>query len=69
MVSLACLCGLALAVAFTRVLSGMLYGVSPSDPFTLAGVVGIVLAVGSLAALVPAVRASQIEPMRVLREE
>jgi putative ABC transport system permease protein len=68
-VSLACLCGLALAVAFSRVLSGMLYGVSPSDPFTLAGVVGIVLAVGSLAALVPAVRASQTEPMRVLREE
>jgi predicted permease len=68
-VSLACLCGLALAVAFTRVLSGMLYGVSPSDPFTLAGVVAIVLAVGSLAALVPAVRASQTEPMRVLREE
>jgi len=67
-VSLACLCGLALAVAFTRVLSGMLYGVSPSDPFTLAGVLGIVLAVGSLAALVPALRASQIEPMRVLRE-
>ena len=41
----------------------------PGDPFTLAGVLGIVLAVGSLAALVPAVRASQIEPMRVLREE
>lgn len=68
-VGLACLCGLALAVAFTRVLSGMLYGVSPSDPFTLAGVVAIVLAVGSLAALVPAVRASQTEPMRVLRED
>lgn len=68
-VGLACLCGLALAVASTRVLSGMLYGVSPSDPFTLAGVLGIVLAVGSLAALVPAARASQIEPMRVLREE
>ena len=68
-VGLACLCGLALAVAFTRLLSGMLYGVSPSDPFTLVGVVAIVLAVGSLAALVPAVRASQTEPMRVLREE
>ena len=68
-VGLACLCGLGLAVASTRVLSGMLYGVSPSDPFTLAGVLGIVLAVGALAALVPAARASRIEPMRVLREE
>ena len=47
----------------------MLYGVSPSDPFTLAGVLGIVLSVGALAALVPAARASRIEPMRVLREE
>ena len=68
-VGLSCLCGLALAFACTRVLSGMLYAVSPSDPFTLAGVVAIVLAVGSLAALVPAVRASQTDPMRALREE
>ncbi len=68
-VGLACLCGLALALASTRLLSGMLYGVSPSDPLTLAGVLGIVLAVASLAALVPAARASRIEPMRVLREE
>lgn len=34
-----------------------------------AGVVATVLAVGALAALVPAVRASRTEPMRVLREE
>jgi putative ABC transport system permease protein len=68
-VGLACLCGLALAVAVTRLLSGMLVGVSPSDPWTLAGVAAVVLAVGALAALVPALRASRTDPMRVLREE
>jgi len=68
-VGLAGICGLALSIAFTRVLSGMLYGVSPQDPLTLVTVLGIVLAVGSLAALIPAARATAVQPMRVLREE
>jgi putative ABC transport system permease protein len=66
---LACVCGLALSVAFTRVLSGMLYGVSPSDPATLFSVVAIVLAVAALAAFIPAARAAFLPPMRALREE
>jgi putative ABC transport system permease protein len=66
---LACVCGLALSIAFARVLSGMLYGVSPSDPITLSGVVAIVLAVVALAALIPATRAALVEPMQVLRQE
>jgi ABC-type antimicrobial peptide transport system permease subunit len=65
---LACLCGLALSVAFSRVLSGMLYGVSPSDSVTLSGVVGFVLIVAAVAALVPATRAALVQPMEVLRE-
>jgi putative ABC transport system permease protein len=65
----ACILGLALSVVFARILSGLLFGVSPSDPLTLASVLGIALAVGLLGALVPAVRASTIEPMRVLRDE
>src|SRR5881409_4016972 len=40
-VSLACLCGLAMSAAGSRLLSGMLYGVSTSDPATLSGVVAI----------------------------
>lgn len=68
-VCLACVCGLALSFAFTRLLAGMLYGVSPSDPLTLSTVVGLVLAVAALAALVPATRAALVEPMQVLREE
>jgi ABC-type lipoprotein release transport system permease subunit len=47
----------------------MLYGVSPYDPLTIAGVVILVLVVGAAAALVPATRAAMVQPMRVLREE
>jgi ABC-type antimicrobial peptide transport system permease subunit len=60
---------LALSFVFSRLLQGMLIGVSPTDLRTLATVVAIVVAVGVLAALVPAVRAARIDPMRVLREE
>lgn len=58
-----------LSIGFTRVLSNMLYGVSPSDPLTLSSVIAIVLIVTALAALVPATRAALVEPMRALREE
>jgi putative ABC transport system permease protein len=64
-----CVAGWGLATAFGRTLSGMLYGVSPTDGVTLAGVVSLVLIVAGLASLVPAVRASRVEPMQVLREE
>ena len=63
-----CTAGLAIAEASGRLLAGMLYGVSPSDVPTLAGVVGIVVAVSILASLLPAIRASRLEPMQVLRE-
>jgi predicted permease len=66
---LACFCGLALSLAFTRLLSNMLYGVSASDPATLSSVIAIVLVVAGLAALVPATRAALVEPVRALREE
>lgn len=66
--ALACLGGLLASAAFGRVLSGMLYGISPFDPLTLAGVVGLVLAVTALAALVPSTRAALVEPIEVLRE-
>ena len=67
-VLLACAGGLALSLAFARLLAGMLYGVSASDPLTLSTVVAIVVAVAALAALVPATRAARLEPMQVLRE-
>jgi putative ABC transport system permease protein len=62
-------CGLVLSIATTHVLSGMLFGVSPSDPVTLSSVIGIVLTVTTLAALIPALRAAFVEPIRALRDE
>ena len=66
---LGCVAGWGLAVAFARILAGMLYGVSPNDAATLSAVIFLVLAVAAAASLVPAIRAAQVEPMQVLREE
>jgi hypothetical protein len=68
-VAIACVVGLALSFVSARLLSGMLFGVSPFDPLTLAGVTGLVTVVAVLAALLPAVRAARVDPMQVLREE
>jgi len=64
-----CVAGWALALACSHVLSGMLYGVSPSDVLTLSSVVLVVIVVAAIASLVPAVRAARLDPMQVLREE
>jgi len=68
-VAVACAAGLALSFASARALQGMLFGVSATDPVTLFAVVSTVLVVGALATLLPALRASRIDPMRTLREE
>jgi putative ABC transport system permease protein len=68
-VGIACVAGLVLALAFTRLLSSMLFGVSPSDPVTLAAVVFVVVGAAVLAALLPAARAARTDPMQALREE
>ena len=68
-VGVACVVGVALALASTRLIAGMLFGVSPSDPLTLGGVIVVVIAVAALAVLVPSTRAALLEPMQVLREQ
>ncbi len=68
-VGLACLAGVALSVASSRLLSGMLYGVSPYDPATLFFVIFLVAVVATLASVLPATRAALVEPVHVLREE
>jgi ABC-type antimicrobial peptide transport system permease subunit len=68
-VAVAGVAGLALSFLFTRFLSGMLYGVSPSDPVTLSAVVTVVVLAAVVAAIVPSARAARIEPMQALREE
>jgi len=66
---LGCLAGFTLAASCSRVLAGLLYGVSTSDVPTLSAVALIVLFVAGVASLVPAIRAAGVEPMQVLREE
>jgi len=61
--------GLAAAPALTRLMTGLLFGVSPTDPATLATVCALLIAVAGLASLVPAHRASRVDPMISLRSE
>jgi predicted permease len=61
--------GLATSVAITRLLSGMLYGVQPTDPVTFAATSGLLLLVGIAASTVPAFRAARVDPMKRLREQ
>jgi len=61
--------GLAAAVAFTRVLRSLLFEVTPTDPLTLVAVAGLLLAGAALATLLPARRASRVDPMVALRYE
>jgi ABC-type lipoprotein release transport system permease subunit len=68
-VAISCAAGLVLALALSRSISGMLYGVSPMDPLTLTGVVTIVVVVAAFAAFLPALRAARVDPMDALREE
>ena len=61
--------GIAAAVAVTRVLSGMLYGVSPTDATTFIALSTAFAAVALAACWIPAWRASQVSPMNSLRAE
>jgi ABC-type antimicrobial peptide transport system permease subunit len=61
--------GLAGAVALTRLMASLLYGVRPGDPATFAAATLLLAAVALLASAVPAWRASRIEPVVALREE
>ena len=61
--------GIVAALFAGKLVTSFLYGVKPSDVWTYAGVAVLLLLVGSLAAFLPARRASLVEPMAALREE
>ncbi len=63
-----CIAGLALSLASSRLLAGMLYGVSPLDPITYIAVLILIVAVATAASLFPAWRAARVEPVQVLRQ-
>jgi len=61
--------GLVGAVATTRVMQSLLFGVTPTDPVTLAGVTFVLVVIGVLASYAPARRATTVDPVEVLRRE
>jgi hypothetical protein len=61
--------GVAAALMLTRLMKALLFEVSPNDPATLAGVAALITVVAAAASLVPAVRATRVDPIVALRDE
>jgi predicted permease len=60
--------GLALAFGLTRLIAGLLYGISANDPLTVAGVVMLLSVMSLLACFIPALRAMRLNPVAAIRE-
>jgi len=69
LVALGVIIGVSVSLAATRVLASQLWAVSPSDPVTLGVVAAIVTLAGLGASYFPALRATRVDPMIVLRSE
>ena len=68
-ITAALIVGLAGAVALTRLLQALLFGVSPTDPLTFVVVAGVLTAVAFVATVIPARRAARVDPLIALRSE
>ncbi|HEY3738706.1 MAG TPA: ABC transporter permease [Bryobacteraceae bacterium] len=68
-VAIGVIVGLSGAFALTRVLQGLLFGVTPTDPLTFAAVTGILVAAAMLACMAPASRAAKVDPIIAMRPE
>jgi ABC-type antimicrobial peptide transport system permease subunit len=60
--------GITLSLAVGRTANSLLYGVSATDPFTLAMVCMIILVITAIASYLPARRAAQVNPLEALRD-
>ena len=68
LIAIGVVAGVVISLLLAHFVEALLYGLPPRDPATLAGAVAVLVAVGLLAAGLPARRASRIDPATVLRE-
>ncbi len=61
--------GLAVSIAVTRLMSTLLFGVSPTDPATIVGAATLLVCVALFASFLPAYRATKIDPILAIRHE
>jgi putative ABC transport system permease protein len=61
--------GISAALAVTRLMKSLLFGMSAADPLTYIGVAALLISVALLASYIPARRATKIDPMQALRNE
>ena len=61
--------GVVLSISLSQLLAKLLYGVKPSDPVTFLSVAALLSLVSAIACLIPALRASHLEPMDTLRNQ
>ena len=59
--------GVAVALALSRYMTALLFGVAPRDPLVFAGVPALLAVIALLAVWIPALRASRIDPLDALR--
>jgi putative ABC transport system permease protein len=61
--------GLGGAMAASRLISNLLFGLAPADPATMAGAMTVMVLTSALAGYLPARRAAHVDPMVALRDE